>query len=89
MYYEATYKVTSVTRSAEGETFDATKHGRRSMKGRTNISDIEVPDDVEVEPGDVVHLRIENHSGRSNRTWALDEFHGFHYDENRSCAVCR
>lgn len=97
MFYEGTYKVKSVTRTGDGETFDASQHISSGLAKYRHIEDIEVPEGVDVEPGDVVHLRIENHSEESggldrrgaNRKWALDSFHGFHYDEERSCAVCR
>jgi len=86
MHLEDTYKVKSVTRTRDGETFDASQHVSTGLAKYRHIEDIEVPDSVDLEPGDVVRLKIENHSeesGRSNRSWALETFIGFPYDKER------
>lgn len=89
MYYEASYCVESITQSRDGVTFEAKKHGRRSMKGRTRIRGLPVPESVDLEVGDVVRLKIENHSeesGRSSNSWALERFVGFPYEKERGWA---
>jgi hypothetical protein len=86
MYYEASYRVTSITETENVTTFSAKKHGRRSMKGRTNISDLELPECLDIGVGDVMRLKIENHSGKSGsskRSWSIDRFIGFPYEKER------
>lgn len=43
--------------------------------------------DLNVDEGDIVHLRIENHT--PERGWVVDEVYGFHYSDKRDCTVCR
>jgi hypothetical protein len=86
MYYEADYSVESVTESRDGRTFEATKHGRRTNRGRNNMDGLAVPESVDVEPGDVVRIKVENHSdesGCSSQSWALERFIGFPYEKER------
>jgi hypothetical protein len=86
MYYEADYWVESVTESRDGTTFEAKKHGRRTHSGRNVMDDLPVPEGVEVEAGDVVRIKVENHSeesGSSSRSWALERFIGFPYEKER------
>jgi hypothetical protein len=84
MHYEANYWVESVTES--GTTFEAKKHGRRTHSGRNVIDGLPVPEGVEVESGDVVRIKVENHSddnGQSPTSWALERFIGFPYEKGR------
>jgi len=87
MHYECNYKVKSVTKTADGETFDASQHVRSGTGKYRHISDIRVPEGIDLEPNDVVRLKIENHSeesGRGSRSWALERFIGFPYDRERA-----
>lgn len=43
--------------------------------------------DLDVGEGDIVHLRIENHSPEHG--WVVDSMYGFHYSEKKDCTVCR
>jgi hypothetical protein len=89
MRYEANYWVTSVTERRDGQTFEAEKHGQRTNRGRNYLDGLPVPDGVDVEPGDVVRIKVENHSaesGRSSQSWALDRFIGFPYEKERGWA---
>jgi hypothetical protein len=86
MHYEADYKVKSVTEHRDGRTFEVKKHGRRTHSGRNFIDGLPVPEGVYVEPGDVVRIKVENHSdesGRSSKSWALERFIGFPYEKER------
>lgn len=89
MYYEADYWVESVTESRDGQTFEAKKHGRRTHSGRNRMDGLPVPEGIDVEPGDVVRIKVENHSdesGHSSRSWALERFIGFPYEKERGWA---
>jgi hypothetical protein len=86
MYKEDSYKVESITRTADGKVFEAWQHIRSGLGKYRHIEDIEVPENVDLEVGDVVRVRIENHSdesGRSKSSWALDRFIGFPYEKER------
>lgn len=86
MYYEASYRITSITETEDGAKFSAKKHGSRRIKGRTNISDLELPECLDIETGDVMCLRIENHSnksGDSKNSWSVDRFIGFPFETER------
>lgn len=86
MYYEADYKVTSVTEHRNKVTFEVTKHGRRTNKGRNKVTGLTVPESVDIAVGDVVRIKIENHSdgsGVSKRSWGIDRFIGFPYEKER------
>jgi len=86
MHYEADYWVESVTESRDETTFKAKKHGRRTHSGRNVMDGLPVPEGVEVEAGDVVRIKVENHSeesGRGSRSWALERFIGFPYEKER------
>lgn len=82
MYHESNYKIKSITEDENGEKFEAVQHVRSGTDKYYRIRGISVPENIELEPGDVVRLKIENHSsesGGSNRSWALEEFIGFPY----------
>lgn len=89
MHYEGTYKVESITRTTDGEVFEATQHVRSGLDKYYRVTEMPVPKTVSLEPNDVVRLRIENHSdesGRGPRSWALDRFVGFPYEKERGWA---
>lgn len=86
MFTEGNYKVKSVTKTADGEVFEAVQHVRSGLDKYYRVTEMPVPDGVDLEPKDVVRLRIENHSdesGRGKRSWALDRFVGFPYNKER------
>jgi hypothetical protein len=86
MRYEGTYKIKSVSRTENGETFEAVQLVRSGTGKYYKLQEITVPEDVDLEPGDVVRLMIENHSaesGSSSRSWAIERFIGFPYDKDR------
>lgn len=86
MHYEGTYKVESVTRTTDGEVFEARQLVRSGLDKYYRVREMPVPDSVDLEPSDTVLLRIENHSdesGRGSRSWALERFVGFPYDKER------
>lgn len=86
MRYEGTYKVQSVTRTTDGEVFEATQNVKSGLSKYYRVSDMPVPDDVDLAPSDIVRLSIENHSlesGQGNSSWALDRFIGFPYNKER------
>jgi len=81
MYLEQNYKVESVTRTKDSAVFKARKHVNSGVKGK-RIRDISVPDGIELNPGDVVRLTVENHT--PDRGWVLDKFIGFPFDKERA-----
>jgi len=86
MYHEDTYKVESVTETTDGRVFTARQHVRCGTGKYRKINDIEIPDSVDLEPSDVIRVRVENHSdesGSSPRSWKLDRFIGFPYNQDR------
>lgn len=81
MYLATQYRIESVTRTEDGEVFQAVQHVPSGTKGR-RIRDIEAPPNIDLAPGDIVRLRVENHSTRHG--WVLDKFIGFPYDKERA-----
>lgn len=81
MYLETTYEVTAVIEAEDGTTMNVSQPIPTGTKGRV-IHGLDVPDCVDLEPGDRVRLCVENHTPK--RGWVLDKFIGFPYDRERA-----
>jgi len=87
MRYEANYKVKTVTHTEKGTVFEARQHIKSGLPKYRHIKEIEVPEGIDIKVGDIVKVKIENHSDKSGErstSWALDKFIGFPYDRERA-----